>query len=34
MIIEGEIPLDDMEEEGPFGECMAIWGSLMKNNFT
>lgn len=33
MIIEGEIPLDDFEDEGPYGEMYGYLGSGTKNNF-
>ena len=33
LIIEGEIPLDEMEEEGPFGEMYGYIGELQKENF-
>ena len=33
LIIEGEIPLDEMEEEGPFGEMYGYIGELQRENF-
>ncbi len=33
MIIEGEIPLDDMEEEGPFGEMYGYMGLPHEEQF-
>ena len=33
LIVEGEIPLDEMEEEGPFGEMYGYIGELQKENF-
>ena len=33
MIIEGEIPLNDLEKEGPFGEMYGYIGELQKENF-
>jgi UbiD family decarboxylase len=33
MIIEGEIPLDEFEEEGPFGEFLGFQGPRKPSNF-
>ena len=33
MIVEGEIPLDAMEEEGPFGEFLGFLGPKRDENF-
>ena len=33
MIIEGEIPLDDMEPEGPYGELYGFMGARKEENF-
>ena len=33
MIIEGEIPLDDMEPEGPFGEFFGYMGEAMAEQY-
>ncbi len=33
MILEGEIPLDDFEGEGPYGEMYGYLGSGTENNF-
>ena len=33
LIVEGEIPLNEMEEEGPFGEMYGYIGELQKENF-
>ena len=33
MVIEGEIPLDDMEPEGPYGELYGFMGARKEQNF-
>jgi len=33
MIIEGEVPLDQAEDEGPYGEMYGYLGLMKRNNF-